>query len=74
MDGPLTATWADNLNSALDSDKMLHLKNGDKLAMSDSVKLLFETDDLSTASPSTLSRCVRFWVTGLNGSTASGLV
>ena len=58
MDGPLTSTWADNLNSVLDSDKMLHLKNGDKLAMTDSVKLLFETDNITKASPSTLSRCV----------------
>ena len=58
MDGPLKATWADNLNSVLDSDRMLHLKNGDKLSMSDNVKMLFETDDIRTASPSTLSRCV----------------
>ncbi|KAF6030091.1 hypothetical protein EB796_011604 [Bugula neritina] len=58
MDGPLTATWADNLNSVLDSDRMLHLKNGDKLALSESVKFLFETDDLAAASPSTLCRCV----------------
>ena len=61
MDGPLTASWADNLNSVLDSDKMLHLKNGDKLAMTESVKLLFETDDIKLASPATLSRCVSSW-------------
>ena len=36
----------------------LNLLNGERLYLSDHVKLLFETDDLTDASPSTVSRCV----------------
>jgi len=36
----------------------LNLLNGERLYLSDHVKLLFETDDLTNASPSTVSRCV----------------
>ena len=36
----------------------LNLLNGERLYLSEHVKLLFETDDLTNASPSTVSRCV----------------
>ncbi|XP_071801693.1 uncharacterized protein [Asterias amurensis] len=56
LDGPLTPSWADNFNSVLDNDKVLHLHNGDRLFISDNVKLVFETSDLNTASPATVTR------------------
>ncbi|XP_071954985.1 uncharacterized protein [Antedon mediterranea] len=56
LDGPLTPSWADNFNSVLDGDKVLHLRNGDKLFLADNIKLLFETTDLNTVSPATISR------------------
>ncbi|XP_041355189.1 dynein gamma chain, flagellar outer arm-like isoform X3 [Gigantopelta aegis] len=56
LDGPLNAGWADNFNSILSGDKTLHLKNGDKLFLSDNIILLFETDNLTTASPATVGR------------------
>ncbi|CAL1527205.1 unnamed protein product [Lymnaea stagnalis] len=57
LDGNLHQSWADNLNSILAGDKVLHLKNGDKLFLSDNIKLLFETDDLTHASPNMVSSC-----------------
>ena len=36
----------------------LNLLNGERLYLSEYVKLIFETDDLTDASPSTVSRCV----------------
>ncbi|XP_033113255.1 dynein heavy chain 5, axonemal-like isoform X2 [Anneissia japonica] len=56
LDGPLTPSWADNFNSVLDGDKVLHLRNGDKLFLADNIKLLFETTDLNTVSPATVAR------------------
>ncbi|XP_022081686.1 dynein gamma chain, flagellar outer arm-like [Acanthaster planci] len=56
LDGPLTPSWADNFNSVLDNDKVLHLHNGDRLFLSDNVKLVFETGDLTIASPATVTR------------------
>ncbi len=60
LDGPLTPTWADNFNSVLDNEKVLNLHNGDRLFLSDNVKLVFETGDTGSASPSTVARAVRF--------------
>ncbi|ESO89151.1 hypothetical protein LOTGIDRAFT_229063 [Lottia gigantea] len=56
LDGPLIPSWADNFNSVLAGEKVLHLKNGDKLFLSDNVILLFETDSLCDSSPSTIAR------------------
>ena len=58
LDGPLTPSWADNFTSVLDSNRVLQLLNGDKLYLSDNVKLLFETDNLSQASPAIVARAV----------------
>ncbi|KAK3577475.1 hypothetical protein CHS0354_032326 [Potamilus streckersoni] len=56
LDGPLHAGWADNFNSILNGDRVLHLKNGDKLFLSDNITIIFETDNLSEASPATVAR------------------
>ncbi|XP_068697910.1 dynein axonemal heavy chain 8-like [Montipora foliosa] len=57
LDAPLHHEWAEFLSSALDKGKYLNLQNGERLHLSDDVKFLFETDDLTDASPSTVSRC-----------------
>ncbi|BFZ10052.1 hypothetical protein BsWGS_13093 [Bradybaena similaris] len=57
LDGVLSPSWTDNFSNILSGEKVLHLKNGDKLFLSDRVKLLFETDDLTRASPSAVSSC-----------------
>ncbi|XP_041462850.1 dynein heavy chain 8, axonemal-like [Lytechinus variegatus] len=56
LDGPLTPSWTDNFNTVLDSDRVLNLRNGDRLFLADNVKLLFETDSLSNASPASVAR------------------
>ncbi|KAL5009692.1 hypothetical protein ScPMuIL_011997 [Solemya velum] len=56
LDGPINPGWADNFNSILAEDKVLHLKNGDKMFLSDKIIVIFETDNLSDASPTTVSK------------------
>ncbi|XP_030850579.1 dynein heavy chain 8, axonemal isoform X3 [Strongylocentrotus purpuratus] len=56
LDGPLTPSWTDNFNTVLDNDRVLNLRNGDRLFLADNVKLLFETDSLSNASPASVAR------------------
>eukprot|EP00820_Chromera_velia_P012914 Cvel_5294.t1-p1 / transcript=Cvel_5294.t1 / gene=Cvel_5294 / organism=Chromera_velia_CCMP2878 / gene_product=Dynein heavy chain 6, axonemal, putative / transcript_product=Dynein heavy chain 6, axonemal, putative / location=Cvel_scaffold245:107-19496(-) / protein_length=4503 / sequence_SO=supercontig / SO=protein_coding / is_pseudo=false len=58
LDGEVTASWADDLNSLLDSPGYLTLGSGERLLLDAStLKLIFETESLADAPPSLVSRC-----------------
>ena len=57
IDGPLDHEWAENLNSALDENRQLHLANGEIVTLDSQTCLVFEADSLKNLTPATVSRC-----------------
>ncbi|KAG2383610.1 hypothetical protein C9374_004281 [Naegleria lovaniensis] len=57
FDGDVDPDWVENLNSVLDDNKLFTLPNGERLALTENVRIIFETHDLKYATMATVSRC-----------------
>ncbi len=55
-DGDVDPEWVESLNSVLDDNRLLTMPNGARIRFDSSVNFVFETHDLSFASPATVSR------------------
>ena len=65
LDGPVDTLWVENLNTVLDDSKLLCLANGERIGLTTGMRLLFEVDNLSQASPATISRCAMVYLVSL---------
>ena len=52
----MSIEWVENLNTALDDNRVLCLASGERIRLLDTTKLLFEVSSLENTSPATVSR------------------
>ncbi|GAB6032228.1 Cytoplasmic dynein 2 heavy chain 1 [Chamberlinius hualienensis] len=55
-DGDIDPEWIEALNSVLDDNRLLTMPSGERIQFGPNINFIFETHDLSNASPATISR------------------
>ncbi|NXJ83957.1 DYH17 protein, partial [Trogon melanurus] len=56
LDGDIDPMWIESLNTVMDDNKVLTLASNERIPLNPTMRLLFETSHLRTATPATVSR------------------
>lgn len=56
FDGPIDSKWTENLNSIIDDNRNICLSSSETIHLNENSTIVFETDDLSNASPATVKK------------------
>jgi len=56
LDGEIDADWIESMNTVMDDNKVLTLVSNERIPLLDKMRLIFEIDSLSNATPATVSR------------------
>lgn len=72
-DGDVDPEWVESLNSVLDENRLLTLPSGWRIQFGPNTNFIFETHDLTHASPATVSRMAMIFLSNEDTNTA-GLV
>ncbi|XP_014225178.1 dynein beta chain, ciliary [Trichogramma pretiosum] len=56
LDGDIDPMWIESLNTVMDDNKVLTLASNERIALTPSMRLVFEISNLRTATPATVSR------------------
>lgn len=62
FDGSLSDVWVENLYTVIDSNKLLHLISGERISMTQTMSIIFETIDLANVSPVIVSHCGMIYI------------
>ncbi|CAN0055637.1 unnamed protein product [Heterosigma akashiwo] len=56
LDGDIDAVWIESMNTVMDDNKVLTLVSNERVPLSDAMRMVFEINSLSNATPATVSR------------------
>ncbi|XP_022915026.2 dynein beta chain, ciliary isoform X1 [Onthophagus taurus] len=56
LDGDIDPMWIESLNTVMDDNKVLTLASNERIALTPTMRLIFEISNLKTATPATVSR------------------
>ncbi|XP_049878702.1 dynein beta chain, ciliary [Pectinophora gossypiella] len=56
LDGDIDPMWIESLNTVMDDNKILTLASNERIALTPTMRLMFEISNLKTATPATVSR------------------
>lgn len=62
FDGQCSTSWMEPISVALASPHRIYFGDGSMLNLTESFRFVFETDDLTSASPATLGYCATFYI------------